>query len=156
MNEEQIFEQFRMWRSWTVGSVEGLTEELIDHIPEHHRNNIRWNIGHILAGWDHTVSQTLDIERMLPQQYHVMFPRESSPVDWNEQPPSYEELLKRLKEQPDQMIEVCRGKLDQPLKGEFFHMKTLGEMFLFHMNHEALHMSTINIIKRAAKHQLVK
>ncbi|WP_408009753.1 DinB family protein [Pseudalkalibacillus sp. A8] len=156
MNEEQVFEQFRMWRSWTVRSVEGLTDEILDYIPEHHRNNIRWNMGHILVGWDHTVFATLEMERRMPLQYHLMFPRESSPADWKEHPPSFEELLQNLKEQPDEIIEVSRGKLEEPLKRGFLHMKTLGEMFLFHMNHEALHMGTINMLKRSAKHQLVK
>ncbi len=30
-------------------------------------------------------------------------------------------------------------------------MKTLGEMFLFHINHKALHMGTINMLKRTGQ-----
>ncbi len=86
-----------MWRSWTVNSVEGLTEEVLGYIPEHHRNNIRWNMGHILVGWDHAVFSTLGMERRMPLQYHLMFPRESSPAGWKGQPPPYDEMLLHLK-----------------------------------------------------------
>lgn len=79
----------------------------------------------------------------MPLSYHLMFPRESKPPDWTEQPPSMDELIKQLEKQPFFIERACKGYLDKPLKESFLGMKALGDMVVFHMNHENLHMGII-------------
>ncbi|RLQ93216.1 DinB family protein [Falsibacillus albus] len=148
MNEQQIFDQFRMWRRWTIEAAKGLPEEAVLKIPNHHRNNILWNIGHILVGWDNAIYQIIGEERRLPLQYHLMFPRGSFPSKWEEKPPEYPVLLEQLEAQTEELIEAAAGKLDQPLSEPFLHMTTLGEMFLFLTSHEALHLNVIGSLRR--------
>lgn len=73
MNEEQLFKQMKMWRNWTVEFLRTIPENIVDQIPIGHKNTIRWNAGHLLVGWDHTVFPAVTQERHLPLSYHVMF-----------------------------------------------------------------------------------
>ncbi|HET7579265.1 MAG TPA: DinB family protein [Bacillales bacterium] len=148
MTEEQLFEQMKMWRGWTVDILKMIPEEIVDEIPKGLRNNIRWNTGHILASWDHTMFPGVGLERQLSLSYHIMFPRGSKPDDWSEKPPSMEELIQKLEEQPRQIEEACKGHLGGKLAEPFLHMTTLGEMVAFHIAHENLHVGTIKSMKQ--------
>ncbi|WP_028612541.1 DinB family protein [Paenibacillus harenae] len=148
MSEEQVFEQFRMWRRWTIELVESLDDRLLDGIPEGFSNNIRWNIGHILVGWDHAVFANLQKERHLPPRYHSMFPSGSMPSFWVETPPLLIELRHSLYKQQDDVIDAIRGRLEERLIEPFFHMNTIGEIILFQLSHEAFHAGVITSIRR--------
>ncbi|WP_342546860.1 DinB family protein [Lysinibacillus sp. FSL K6-4013] len=143
MNEEQLFKQMKMWRNWTVEFLRTIPENIVDQIPIGHKNTIRWNAGHLLVGWDHTVFPAVSQERHLPLSYHVMFPSGSNPDNWTEQPPPMDQIIKLLEEQPILIEQACAGHLHEPLKEPFLGMKTLGDMVVFHMNHESLHMGII-------------
>jgi len=148
MNEDQLFEQMKIWRQWTVEFLRTIPEEIADQILHGHNNNIRWNAGHILVGWDNTVFPAVNMERQLPLSYHLMFPRGSKPENWTEQPPSMDKLIKELDEQAILIEKVCKGHLNEPLKESFLGMSTLGDMIVFHMNHENLHMGIIKSMKQ--------
>jgi hypothetical protein len=121
-------------------------------VPSGFSNSIRWNLGHILVGWDHGIFSNLNQERKIPLKYHIMFPNGSKPSDWKEEPLSFEAILENLNIQQEQIINASRGKLDKSLAKPFLHMTTLGEMFLFYISHESLHLGYINTIKRLLKH----
>lgn len=148
MSDEQLLKQMNMWRNWTVEFLRTIPEEVIDQIPSGHNNTIRWNVGHILVGWDHTIFTVLKKERQLPLSYHLMFPSESRPEDWKEQPPTMKQLIMDLEEQAITINQVCKGHLSEPLKTPFLGMATLGEMVVFHMNHESLHMGIIKSMRQ--------
>ncbi|WP_059173327.1 DinB family protein [Bacillus sp. FJAT-27445] len=148
MREEQLFEQMKMWRNWTVELLRTIPEEVVDEIPHGHNNNIRWNAGHILVVWDYTMFPSVNEERQLPSSYHFMFPRGSKPENWTEQPPSMDELVTLLAEQPHLIEKACKGHLDKPLKEPFLGLKTVGDMLVFMMNHENMHMGTIKSMKQ--------
>ncbi|MGM7681351.1 DinB family protein [Cytobacillus sp. Hm23] len=147
MREDQLFEQMKMWRKWTVQLLRTIPDEVADEIPQGHNNSVRWNAGHILVGWDHTMFPAVNEKRQLPRTYHQMFPRGSKPQSWAEQPPSMEEIINKLEEQPDLIVRSCKGHLDDPLHESFLGMKTLGDMLVFHMNHENLHIGIIKSMK---------
>lgn len=149
MREEQLFEQMKLWRKWTVEFLRTIPVELADEIPPGHHNSIRWNTGHILVGWDNTMFRAVNMERQLPLSYHLLFPSGSKPEGWSEQPPSMKELIKKLEEQPALIEQACRGHLEEPLTASFLGMRTLGDMVIFHMNHENLHMGIIKSMKQS-------
>ncbi|SDQ05471.1 DinB family protein [Virgibacillus salinus] len=148
MREEQLFEQMKLWRNWTVEFLRTIPEELSDRIPQGHNNSIRWNAGHILVGWDNTMFPSVKKERQMPLSYHLLFPNGSKPENWSEQPPSMNELITQLEEQPIIIERACKGHLDEPLNESFLGMRTLGDMVVFHMNHENLHMGIIKSMKQ--------
>lgn len=148
MREEQLFDQMKLWRKWTIELLRTIPEEIADQIPHGHNNSIRWNVGHILVGWDHTMFPAVNEKRQMPLSYHLLFPRGSKPDKLTEQHPSMEELIKLLEEQPNHIEQACRGHLDDPLKESFLGMKTIGDMVVFHMNHESLHIGIIKSMKQ--------
>ncbi|WP_047983225.1 DinB family protein [Ornithinibacillus californiensis] len=148
MREEQLFEQMKLWRNWTVEFLRTIPEELSDQIPQGHSNSIHWNAGHILVGWDNTMFPAVNKERQMPPSYHLLFPSGSKPEDWIEQPPTMSEIIKQLEEQPSFIVEACKGHLDDPLREPFLGMRTLGDMVVFHMNHESLHMGIVKSMKQ--------
>ncbi|WP_236939198.1 DinB family protein [Evansella clarkii] len=148
MKEEQLFEQMKLWRHWTVEFLRTIPEELLDRIPQGHNNSIRWNAGHILVGWDNTMFSSVNNGRQLPLYYHLLFPSGSKPENWSEQPPSMNEIITLLEEQPQIIEQACKGHLDEPLTESFLGMRTLGDMVVFHMNHENLHMGIVKSMKQ--------
>ena len=148
MTEEQVFEQLKLWREWTVEYLQTIPEAIVDQIPTGHNNSIRWNAGHILVGWDHTIFPAVNVDRQMPISYHLMFSGGSKPENWKEEPPSMDKLIKQLEKQAILIERVCRGRLDEQLKEPFLGMRTLGDMVFFHLNHENLHMGTIKSMKQ--------
>ncbi|SDJ16290.1 DinB family protein [Salimicrobium halophilum] len=146
MKEEQLFEQMKLWRTWTVEYLQTISEELVDQIPQGHNNNISWNSGHILVGWDNAIFPAE--ERQVPHNYHVLFPDGSRPEEWSQELPSMADIIKQLEEQPILIEHACKGHLNKSLNESFLGMKTLGGMFVFHMNHENLHMGIIKSMKQ--------
>jgi DinB superfamily len=149
MTEEQLFSQMKLWRNWTIEFLRSIPEEIADQIPPGHNNSIRWNAGHILVGWDNTMLPAVGMKRQMSLSYHLMFPSGSNPENWTDQPPSMDELIKQLEEQPIHIENVCKGHTEDQLKEPFLGMRTLGDMVVFHMNHESLHMGIIKSMKQS-------
>lgn len=143
MDEKQLFAQVRLWRKWTVDYLKTIPNEIANEIPAGYNNNILWNAGHILVGWDNTVYPVIGEARRLDSSYHLMFPSGSSPKEWAGNPPSLNEIVELLESQISNMEVACKGKVQTPLKQPFLGMETLEEMILFHMNHENFHMGIV-------------
>lgn len=61
--------------------AKGALPQHLDQIPDGFNNSIRWNLGHLLAAWDHGIFPKLGRERRIPDAYHHMFPSGTSPLD---------------------------------------------------------------------------
>ncbi|MFP7159443.1 DinB family protein [Priestia aryabhattai] len=144
MNEEIIFKQLKTVREVTVKLLESIPESDWDVIPEGFKNNIRWNAGHILTIQDLLANSFHSVSKNLLNKYLAYFAKDTSPADWIEQPPTKEELLKLLKEQPAWIRTECEGKLDQKLDKPFRGIETLGELLLFSSFHDGLHTGVIH------------
>ena len=48
-----------------------------------------------------------------------MFPSGSKPDDWTEQPPTMDQIIMLLEEQPILIEQACAGHLHEPLKEPF-------------------------------------
>lgn len=151
MYEDSVFQQFCYWRDRTLNSISNIDPEFIDIVPVGFNNNIRWNLGHVLVTWDEGIYHSLSMKRMLPKDYDSFFKRGTKPLDWETQPPSFNEIRERLESQTEQIINACRGKLDLPLKFDFLGMKTIGEMFLFLITHESMHVGVLTSIYKSMK-----
>ncbi|WP_275576535.1 DinB family protein [Mangrovibacillus cuniculi] len=126
-----------------------MPNEITNKIPPGHKNNILWNAGHILVGWDNTIYTIIGEARKLDPSYHLMFPRGTSPKEWTGNPPSLNEIIELLESQISNMEVACKGKLKTPLKQSFLGMETVEEMILFHMNHENFHMGIVKGMRQA-------
>jgi hypothetical protein len=141
LKEPALIAKFRKLRKETLRFAEGVPTELLDRVPEGFNNSIRWNLGHILVAWDHAIFPKLNQNWRIPEHYHYLFPNGSSPKTWNTSPPDFQEIIKYLKAQTDEIAEVCIGRLDDPLPEPFLRIKSIRGMYNFMLREETHHLN---------------
>lgn len=137
---------FRKLRDETIAFAESVDPDKLDLIPEGFNNSIRWNLGHLLAAWDHGIFPKLGGSWRIPTLYHSMFPKGTSPRDWQEPPPSLKDIVRWMKEQKEQITEELTPHLDYPLVEPFLNMATMAEMLEFLLNEEQHHQKKMRAI----------
>lgn len=148
MNEEQLFGQMIFWRQKTLKALDATTEEEADKMPEKFSNNLRWNFGHILVLTDSILLKAIGETITVQERYIHYFDGGTSPKDWKEAPPSLDELRRNLEAQALRLEAILKGRLDEGLAKPFLGLNTIGGLLLFAMNHECLHLGTINGLKK--------
>lgn len=151
--EHLIFHHMETVRGITEQAINKIPEEIADIIPNGFRNNIRWNFGHIAFTQEKLVFELSGEEKNVPQHYEKFFAPGTSPADW-EHPPSFSEIAKVFAEQKARIKHFLPGRLEEKLVTPFTNRGGItffgvGEIFLFSLYHEAVHMETIKYIKRA-------
>lgn len=155
MKEERLFALLDTVRGATLHHVKKMEENYanqVDQIPAGFRNNLRWNLGHVAAVLDRLTHASVGQDVTLPEAFHASFARGTSPDDWNDETPSFEEIVKVLREQPATLKEKFAGQLDNPLPNPFkvagHDFQTGAEVLAFALFHEGIHQGTmIGIMK---------
>ncbi|WP_163103458.1 DinB family protein [Peribacillus alkalitolerans] len=154
--EQTIFQHMDTVRQITLKSIKKIPEKIADIVPNGLNNNIRWNCGHIAFVQEKLVFGSLNEEMKLPKNYEELFAGGTKPSEWNETPPSLEEIEAVLTEQSSRIKVFLPGRFHEKLPTPFtnragitFH--TVGETFLFSFYHEALHMDTIKHIYKSIR-----
>ncbi|NOU68809.1 hypothetical protein GC096_32830 [Paenibacillus sp. LMG 31461] len=131
-----------------------MTEEQSYIIPVGFNNHVWWNAGHIWVAWDGMTFSYLNEDRKLSSIHYRMFKKGTSPSEWNEASPSYNEIQEQLKNQIEEVINSCRGKLDNPLAMPFIpRINTIGKMLKFLIKEETHHFNVIFKIKGSIEQQ---
>ncbi|KMJ58055.1 hypothetical protein AB685_14670 [Bacillus sp. LL01] len=151
--EEMLFKQMQFVRNRTIAALDATTERLADEMPGGVRNSIRWNLGHIFVSHDTVLYPFIGKEHQVPELYLELFGMGSSPLNWEAEAPSLQELREYLVAQPTRIQKDFAGKLEEPIRQPFklgnYELRTVGELLNFAIWHEGLHQGTINTIKRA-------
>ncbi|RJX39526.1 hypothetical protein D3P09_08880 [Paenibacillus pinisoli] len=147
--EPQAIREFRELREETIALAKGALPQHLDLMPDGFNNSIRWNLGHLLAAWDHGIFPKLGRERRIPAVYHHMFPRGTSPLDWREYPPTREGIIQELGNQMNDIARELPSQLDAPLAEPFLDMSTMREMAAFLLREEQHHQKVIRAIGEA-------
>jgi hypothetical protein len=137
----------RNTRTLIARAVEGLTDEQLLTIPPGFRNNILWNLGHVI------VTQQVLHYRLAGQPLHIseelvnQCRGGTNPAEWSH-PPDFQELLGLLASLPDRLDEdYAAGRLadyqgfTSKLTG--VHLSTVEEALDFDQYHEGLHYGVI-------------
>ncbi|MEI4768084.1 DinB family protein [Psychrobacillus sp. FJAT-51614] len=151
MLEQKIFHQMETVRGLTEKSINKIPEEIANIVPQGFNNNIRWNFGHIAYIQEKLVYGVLGEQMSLPQEYEKLFSAGTKPADWEQTPPTLEEISVVLTEQKSRVKKSLQGNFDKELPKPFTNkagitFPTLGDTFLFSFYHEALHMEAIKRI----------
>jgi uncharacterized damage-inducible protein DinB len=143
-----LLQQLEDYRNGTLGSIEDISEEEADIVPEGFNNNIRWNLGHIFIDqylWiQHLTKEKIDI----PESYLDLFNFGTKPSDWNGNIPSLETLRKQLSEQISFIKQNYADKLEIEYPATESGMHTIAQVLVRTIFHEGLHMGAILAIKR--------
>lgn len=145
---EILFNQLESYRSELLGVLIDVTEEQAEMIPTGFRNNIRWNMGHIY------LDQFLWIEALTKEKenvlktFHDWFGYGTSPSNFSDETPSFEELKGLLKNQPKIIKERFGERLEEEFPPTEMGMNTIEQVLIRTIFHEGMHLQTILDIKK--------
>lgn len=150
--EQLIFKQLDFIRKNTLRVVEDVTEEMADVIPEGFRNNIRWHLGHIYFVMEGFAFHYLDLPKRLPEGYAKLFANGTSPLEWEQTPPTLEELRQLLSEQQERVRSLLENRTDVKVDPPFTNrsgvkLETVAEFLNFNLYHEGMHLGIIKTYK---------
>jgi len=156
MTEEMLFNQMHILRTLTCQAVSDVSEAQAEQIPAGFRNNIRWNLGHILVIQEFLLFRLCGEALALSDDYFRMFGRGTSPADWPLERPSIAELCSLLEDQTERVRTTFSGRLGEPARRPFVwragvELKTIGEILSFSLIHEGMHQGSISALKRVTE-----
>ncbi|MFX3673007.1 MAG: DinB family protein [Paenisporosarcina sp.] len=148
--------QLNFARIYTQGRLQSIKAEQWDIQPEGFNNTIRWNVGHIFVSMESFVHRVLPDYEQIHPEWVPFFKGGTKPADWTVEPPTNEELLAALAEQPARIREVLTGKLNQPLSetmkiGAIHEMPTVEAVIQFAIWHEGVHAGIISALNTITK-----
>ncbi|MFC6332006.1 DinB family protein [Paenibacillus septentrionalis] len=144
MSDIYILNLFADLRNQMLNMLSRSTGQL-NYIPKGFRNNLHWQMGHVLTITDELIFGLSGADTRLPLGYGKYFTTGTSPSNWLEQPPEAEDIMNKLKEQQLEIAELYEGKLEQPLmdKNNFLQASVIGELFHVLIAHESMHLGMI-------------
>lgn len=143
-----LFTQLESYRSELLTVLEGVTEEIADSIPAGFRNNIRWNMGHVYLDQYLWIAALTKDRSDVPESFQRWFGFGTSPADFTEDTPSFDELKKLLKIQPANINETFGNRLEEEFTPTEMGMHTIEQVLIRTIFHEGMHLQTINNLKK--------
>lgn len=141
----------RRVRSLIIAAVEPLSEMELRYIPAGFRNNVLWNLGHLVVTQQLLHYGQSGLPLLVPDEVRDQFRRGTSPAEWTRDPDS-RQLLELAAELPIRLEEDYRvGRFER-----FQTYTTMSGVILsdidaaisFNNYHEGLHMGVISSMKR--------
>jgi uncharacterized damage-inducible protein DinB len=145
---EVLFEQLRTYRNELLETVEEVSEEKANLVPEGFNNNIRWNLGHVLLDQYLWVQVLTKEEVPIPKVFNDWFGFGTNPSHFTAETPKLPELLELLRRQPNVLLEQHGHRLEQEFSPTEMGMYTLEQVLIRTIFHEGLHLGAIQAIKR--------
>ncbi|MEO3943910.1 DinB family protein [Gorillibacterium sp. CAU 1737] len=153
MNQEQWLGQIRLVRRITLQAMEGVTEVAADIQPAGFPNTLRWHFGHILTVQETVFTHFAGEASKLSSKIFTLFSNGTVPKEWSFPPPSLLELRQLLEAQLSYIESAYAHRMDEtaikPFRRLGHTMYTLGELLLFSLHHEGIHLGYINSLKKA-------
>ncbi len=151
MTRKQIVDTMNAVRGFLLQTIEGLDENQFLRVPKGFRNNILWNLGHIVCVQCELVYKPSGKSLPLPDWYHEKFYDGTSPEGWDTKP-SIEDIVGRVKTMNDTVI----GDLQQGVFRTFrpfellpgFSLEDPEQALNFHTVHEGIHLGTVMALRK--------
>jgi len=148
MNNITILQQTRANLAKSAGS---LSEEQLLSIPTGFRNNILWNLGHIIVTQQLLHYKRTGNEMYIPDDLVNQFRNGTAPADW-ETAPGISELLSLITELPNKLEEDFKAgkfrKYDGFTTSTGVTLTSIEEAISFNNFHEGLHTGIITAIRK--------
>ncbi|MHC0038057.1 DinB family protein [Pseudoneobacillus sp. C159] len=142
---ELVKKQFAAARRMLFETLEGVSPEVFDTIPEGFNNSIHWQVGHILSSTEFFLFTGKGI---LPENYNNLFGYGSKPAHWTGDIPSVESLLAELKEQLVRINGIPNETFHEKLPSPVLGIDSVGELAAMGALHECMHLGQIQSLKR--------
>ncbi|MDW5471788.1 DinB family protein [Staphylococcus equorum] len=148
-----IKEQFQATYNLLNKHIKDIDEEKSAFQPAMVNNNIKWQLGHLILLNDFLVFETINEEKVLEQTAAKYFLWGTSPINFDGNEPSFDELKLLLNEQLDRIFNVLEKQLkkdrNEPivLKDVDIVMKNFNESIHFAIIHTNRHFGQIVLLK---------
>ncbi len=139
-------------RQLILRGIENLSDEQLLKIPEGSKNNILWNLGHIIVT-EHVLHYTLSrLEMRIPKETASMFRTGTSPEIWKETP-NIAKIKSLLLELPDKLLEDYNNGLFKEFRpyktSTGVELNSFEDAITFNHFHEGTHTGIIlGLIKK--------
>lgn len=143
-----LFEQLKTYRGELLNLAQSVAHSDAEIIPEGFKNNIRWNLGHVLVDqylWIHALTME---EIPIPMIFNEWFGYGSDPSRFTNETPSFSELIPMLQQQPQIIQERYQDRMEEEFPPTEMGMCTVEQVLVRTIFHEGLHMGAIQAIKR--------
>jgi hypothetical protein len=140
-----IKQQFTRTRGKLSETLEDVSTEVFEIVPDGFNNNIHWQLGHLLITGELFL---FGGQKNLPENYRDFFKPGTKPSDWTSEVPSVNTLLGQLNEQLDRINDIPAEVFERKLPKPFLGNETAGELAAMGAYHEAMHLGQIQSLKR--------
>lgn len=154
--EKDLFHTIVTVRGLTENLLNQIPEQIVDIIPDGFNNNIRWNFGHIAVIQEKLAFEALGEELGLPYEFVTYFAAGTSPNNWDKSVPSLDDIHSVLTEQKSRIQSKLKGRLNEALPStlrinRLISLTTVAQTLQFSLFHEGMHIKTIKNIQRLIK-----
>ncbi|WP_162356640.1 DinB family protein [Metabacillus mangrovi] len=148
-----VFEQMKFARAQVIRSMEDVSADIADIVPDGFRNSIRWNLGHLYVVLERFSFQYIGLPQIMPDGFKEHFEYGTSPLHPSSAPlPSLNLLKTLLEEQPGRIEEKLLDRLQEPATpyttSQGMRLETPEQFLSFHLFHEGQHLNTIKLYKQ--------
>ncbi|MCK6208772.1 DinB family protein [Bacillus infantis] len=145
---ENLFTQLQAYREDILLVLEGITAGQAEIVPDKFRNNIRWNMGHIYLD-QYLWIEALTKEKLpVPEAFRTWFGYGSTPADFTEETPSFDELKDLLRQQPTCLRKAYGHRLEEEYPPTEMGMRTIEQVLIRTIFHEGMHLQAIMDIRK--------
>ncbi|MGN8845287.1 DinB family protein [Niallia sp. HCP3S3_B10] len=145
---EVLFKQLETYRKELLGTVEKVTDEQAEIIPDGFNNNIRWNLGHLYLDQFLWIEALTKVASPTSKQFNQWFGFGTTPANFTDETPSFHELKELLNAQPQEILEKYRNELEKEYPPIDMGMHTIEQVLIRTIFHEGMHLQAINDLKR--------
>jgi hypothetical protein len=126
--------------------VDSLSASQLTQIPDGHRNNILWNLGHVVVTQQRLHYRISDLEMYITSEMENACRSGTSPADWGETP-DFATLRRWLEELPGRLQEDYDagsfGGFREYTTSTGIRLRTIEEAIVFNQYHEGVHMGVM-------------
>ena len=131
--------------------VADLPDSALIQVPDGHRNNILWNLGHIVVSQQLLLYRLSGLEMYVPDELVNLFRGGTSPMDW-ETTPDIGRIKTLMQELPDRLEkDVVAGKFREYrgyTTSTGLDLQTFEDGVAFNHFHEGVHTGVILSLKK--------
>ena len=131
--------------------VRGLDHDQLVDIPEGHRNNILWNLGHVVVTQQRLHNRLAGLEMYVSPEMEAAFQIGTSPADWTDAPdlPTIMSLLHDLPVRLRDDYKAGRfANFQEYTTATGIQLGTIEDALVFNHFHEGLHMGVMMSLRK--------
>lgn len=154
MSDAGVMKHFTSIRGLMHLTLQGLSDEDYLFIPPGGRNNILWNLGHVLVDNADMIYRSSGLDFPFPAHYETFFAAGTAPADWNSQPPPPAEIAEQSRKFTDRVVGDYESgaftTFDPAAVHSGWPLDNADQAMMYLALHESAHLGVIMTLRRLA------